>query len=74
MIRPENITIAQGGQAYENKIDGVIKASVFKGSFTEYLVRAGATEVKLQIQGKSLFNEGENVTVTWRGTDCYLIP
>ena len=74
MIRPENMKIAQGEQAYENKIDGVIKESVFKGSFTEYLVQAGVTAVKLQIQGKSQFNKGENVTITWQGTDCYLIP
>jgi spermidine/putrescine transport system ATP-binding protein len=74
MIRPENITIVQGKQAYENQIDGVIKELVFKGSITEYVVQADATEIKLQIQGKSQFSQGENVTVTWQETDCYLIP
>lgn len=74
MIRPENITIAQGEQTYENKIDGVVKELVFKGSITEYLVQADTTEIKLQIQGKSQVNKGENVTITWQETDCYLIP
>jgi len=74
MIRPENITIAQDQQTCENKIDGVVKESVFKGSLTEYLVQVNSTKIKLQIQGKSQFNKGENVTITWQETDCYLIP
>jgi ABC-type Fe3+/spermidine/putrescine transport system ATPase subunit len=74
MIRPENITIAQGEHTCENKIDGVIKESVFKGSLTEYLVQVNSTEIKLQIQGKGQFNKGENVTITWKEKDCYLIP
>ena len=74
MIRPENMTIVQGEQAYENKINGVINESVFKGSFTEYTVQTDSTALKLRIQGKSQYSKGENVTVTWQGTDCYLIP
>jgi spermidine/putrescine transport system ATP-binding protein len=74
MIRPENITIVRGKEAYENQIDGVIKELIFKGSITEYVVQANTNEIKLQIQGKSQFSQGENVTVTWQETDCYLIP
>jgi spermidine/putrescine transport system ATP-binding protein len=74
MIRPENITIAQGKQSYVNKIDVIVKESVFKGSITEYLVQANSTEIRFQIQGKSQFKKGENVTITWQDTDCFLIP
>jgi spermidine/putrescine transport system ATP-binding protein len=74
MIRPENITIAQAEQDGENRIQGVVKAAVYKGAATEYLVQKDGTEIKLQIQGKSQYQIGENITVTWRDTDCYLIP
>jgi len=74
MIRPENIAVAREKQAYANQIDGVIKEAIFKGSITEYVVQANTTEIKLQIQGKSQFRRGENVTVGWQATDCYLIP
>jgi spermidine/putrescine transport system ATP-binding protein len=74
MIRPENIIIAQGEKECENRIDGVVTESVYKGAVTEYLVEAYDTEIKVRIQGKSRFKKGEKVTVTWRDTDCFLIP
>lgn len=74
MIRLENITIAHGEQAHANKIVGVVKELVFKGSITEYIVQADAAEIKLQIQGRSQFNKGDNMTITWQEKDCYLIP
>lgn len=74
MIRPENIAIAHKQQAYENRINGIVKESVYKGAITEYIVQTDFSEIKLQIQGKSEIKPGENVTVTWKDTDCYLIP
>jgi spermidine/putrescine transport system ATP-binding protein len=74
MVRPENITIVRDNGAHENRLEGVIKQSAFKGSTTEYLVQAQRTEIRLQIPGKSEYRSGEKVALTWRKEDCYLIP
>jgi spermidine/putrescine transport system ATP-binding protein len=74
MIRPENITIVQDNRNFENIITGVIETLAFKGSTTEYVVKADSTEIKLQIQGKSQFRQGDRVSIGWRPEDCYLIP
>ena len=74
MIRPENITIVQDHGNFENTIIGVIETLAFKGSTTEYVVKADATEIKLQIQGRSQFRQGDRVSIAWRSEDCYLIP
>jgi spermidine/putrescine transport system ATP-binding protein len=74
MIRPENITIVQNHRNFENIITGMIETLAFKGSTTEYVVKADSTEIKLQIQGRSQFRQGDNVSIAWRPEDCYLIP
>jgi len=74
MVRPENITIAPDNRAFENSLEAIIKESAFKGSTTEYLVQARRAEIRLQVPGKSQYQTGEKVTLTWRKEDCYLIP
>jgi spermidine/putrescine transport system ATP-binding protein len=74
MVRPEHITVIQDIRDGMNVITGTIKTVSFKGSATEYVLAADQMDLKFQIQGKSLYKQGDLVSVSWKPEDCHLIP
>ncbi len=72
MVRPEDIRIESGALPCENRIQGRVKSSNFKGSVTEYVVETKAIEIKILKQGRRQFQVGEEAFIGWRGEDCYL--
>jgi ABC-type Fe3+/spermidine/putrescine transport system ATPase subunit len=54
------------GSGYENELSGVILDTIFKGPYTEYVVRLDDLDTEIQIHestGNDLFEEGTKVTV-----------
>jgi ABC-type Fe3+/spermidine/putrescine transport system ATPase subunit len=78
-IRPEAVGIYELGALPHNlnHIDGQVVASVYRGSFVEYEIRAGARTIKANVvnpKGKAVFQNGARVSVGFTPEDIILVP
>jgi spermidine/putrescine ABC transporter ATP-binding subunit len=79
-IRPESIQISYPNEVSsgENRIDGKVKTSAYLGSLVQYEVEVvGGKKVKVNVvnpRKKTLFHEGEEVSITFSSEDIVPIP
>jgi len=79
-IRPESIQISYPNEAPSegNRINGKVKTSAYLGSLVQYEAEVtGGKKVKVNVvnpRKKSLFHEGEEVTLTFSSEDVVPIP
>jgi len=78
-IRPEAVAISESGALPPNlnHLDGQVVASVYRGSFVEYEIVAGAQTVKANVvnpKGKAAFQPGARVSVGFAPEDIILVP
>ncbi|WP_138205564.1 ABC transporter ATP-binding protein [Haloimpatiens lingqiaonensis] len=71
VLRPEAVEIGR-----EGFLEGKVTLSTFMGSYQDYVVKVGEEEVKIQHnnpQVKEIFNEGENVKVSFSPYNVHII-
>ena len=79
-IRPESLQISYPHEvpSGENRIEGIVKTSAYLGSLVQYEVEViGGKRVKVNVvnpRKKTLFQEGEQVSITFSSEDIVPIP
>lgn len=79
-IRPESINLSLSGkvQTEENRIEGTVKTSAYIGSLVQYEVEVSTGKrVKVNVvnpRKKTLFKEGDKVTLVFSPEDVVAIP
>ncbi|SMP67350.1 ABC transporter ATP-binding protein [Anoxynatronum buryatiense] len=69
-VRPEDLLMEKGS---ENTFQGVITTQTYMGNFVDYHVEVAGKSLRIQSNGKQLFEEGDSVQVHFRPEDCTIV-
>ena len=77
-VRPEKISIVEGGQSFSNKCEVVIEETIYLGNITAYRARlpSGGVELMIKQQNKDItrpIRRGETVRIGWNEKDNCIV-
>lgn len=75
-IRPERLAIERGRQTENNfnRLDGQIEHVTFMGPYQNIRVTSASQRFHVQTSNEALWNEGEQVTLSWQPSDAIVMP
>ncbi len=73
VVRPEHIRMGPEAEGFDNRIAGMVRSSIFKGSITEYILESNGVALKVEKQGRGHYTAGDQVLFGWKKEDCYLV-